>query len=88
MLLLVGAVAACGGGPLVRRSSRSPRCSRARRSTPPSRRTRDRGLDVERHDGKILLDARALSSVDRAPYDAVHAYVGAEPYVSMRAALR
>jgi hypothetical protein len=50
-----------------------------------------RGVDVKRQDGKvgkILLDGRPLSSTDRAPYDAVRAYLDAEPYVSMRAALR
>ena len=47
-----------------------------------------RGVDAERKDGTIFLDGRPLSSTDRAPYDAVRAYLDAEPYASMRAALR
>ena len=47
-----------------------------------------RGVDVERQAGTILLDGRPLSSADRAPHDAVRAYLDAEPYASMRAALR
>lgn len=49
---------------------------------------RGRGLDVERRAGRIVLDGRPLSSADRAPYDAVRAYLEAEPYASMRAVLR
>jgi hypothetical protein len=49
---------------------------------------RARGLDIERRGGRIILDGRPLSSADRAPYDAIVGYVEAEPYASMRAALR
>ncbi len=49
---------------------------------------KQRGLAVEKQANGIVLDGHPLSADSRAPFEAVRAYLDAEPYVSMRAALR